>query len=248
MDVYALRRARLAILVEKKHRGNIAAFARDYGYSRAQISQFLSETYNGGRSIGERAARTIESRCGYDRGWLDTPLSDEEMRTWDNPFSTAELRVITDRPLAVDTDPMATSKTVARIPIQTQITPAADGFAEGVDYPPSNGSRFIDFYAPSDTAVALQVKGSALRPRIKHGDYLLADSSITPSPGDDVIVTFVDDRMAILQWLYSRDGEIALGNVNGSSTSIVVPVEQITFVSVTIGIIHSSIKTTNERS
>jgi hypothetical protein len=66
-----VRRARLSQLVEQRACGNASKFAEMTGFARAQIAQFLSPTYSAGRSIGERAARTLEHRACLPFGWLD---------------------------------------------------------------------------------------------------------------------------------------------------------------------------------
>lgn len=70
-DIHVVRRTKLRMLIDQRTAGNIAAFADQFGYSRSRVSQFLSDTYNEGRSIGERAARALEEVVGVSFGWLD---------------------------------------------------------------------------------------------------------------------------------------------------------------------------------
>jgi hypothetical protein len=67
------RRIRLRQLIAERADGNQAAFGRLYGYERAQISQFLSANYNGGRSPGGNVIDELEERCGLPSGWFDRP-------------------------------------------------------------------------------------------------------------------------------------------------------------------------------
>lgn len=76
MDKYELRRQRLQQLVDERAGGNKAAFGRMYDYDRAQISQFLSATYNGGNSMGEKSVAELERRLCLPQGWFDRPLRD----------------------------------------------------------------------------------------------------------------------------------------------------------------------------
>ncbi|TCK39692.1 hypothetical protein B0G84_5032 [Paraburkholderia sp. BL8N3] len=71
IDIHETRRVNLKALIERDAQGNISGFAKKYGYTRAQVSQYLSDTYNDGRSIGERAARAIEEAARVDQGFLD---------------------------------------------------------------------------------------------------------------------------------------------------------------------------------
>lgn len=77
--VYANRRAQLRRLIDQRAAGNIAAFAEQLGYSRARVSQFLSETYNDGRSIGERAARAIEEDASLPLFWMEQSEATSEI-------------------------------------------------------------------------------------------------------------------------------------------------------------------------
>lgn len=66
-----------------------------YGFSRAQIGQYLSETYQEGRSPGEGVIEKLEDRTGVEVGWFD--LADEGAPTW--PFKSideAKVRVLDD--------------------------------------------------------------------------------------------------------------------------------------------------------
>lgn len=89
MDKYELRRKRLLELVDQRAGGNKAAFGRMYDYDRAQISQFLSPSYNGGNSMGEKAVTELERRLGLPTGWFDRP---EDDATW--PFKSVTLHQV----------------------------------------------------------------------------------------------------------------------------------------------------------
>ncbi|MFU2050945.1 hypothetical protein [Bordetella hinzii] len=86
MDKYEHRRQRLRQLINETTDGNAAAFGRRFSYERAQISQFLSPKYNGGRSIGENAVADLERRVGLPAGWFDQQDPSEKDMYW--PFST----------------------------------------------------------------------------------------------------------------------------------------------------------------
>lgn len=70
-DIHVVRRAHLRMLIDQPAVGNIAAFVDQFDYSRCRVLQFLSDTYNECRSIGERAARTLKEVMGVPFGWLD---------------------------------------------------------------------------------------------------------------------------------------------------------------------------------
>lgn len=71
---HANRRARLRqLIIDRVGSDNMAEFARRYGYSRAQITQYASPTYNGGYSMGEGVVEKLEEVCGLPDGWFDWP-------------------------------------------------------------------------------------------------------------------------------------------------------------------------------
>jgi len=70
-DLHNIRRSRLEILIGEAYDGSALSFAEKVGISKSQVYQFLSTTYNDGKSIGERAARNIEAKAGLQFGWLD---------------------------------------------------------------------------------------------------------------------------------------------------------------------------------
>lgn len=78
-DLHNIRRSRLEILIEQAFGGSAAKFCDLTGFSKAQVTQFLSTTYNDGKSIGERAARNIEAKSGLQFGWLDQADSDAQV-------------------------------------------------------------------------------------------------------------------------------------------------------------------------
>jgi SOS-response transcriptional repressor LexA len=245
MDIYARRRARLAMLVEQKTQGNVAEFARTYGYSRSQISQFLSDTYNGGRSIGERAARTLDERLGNPPGWLDLRLSESEKTTLSRPFSTAELRVATNNAQPIDLSPEAPY--LHRIQVAARVTANPQGFIESQEHLTDHKVLFLDYYSVNDV-YAVQVKGSGLRPRIKNNEYIVIDSYRFGRAGDDVLVTFKDERVAILQVLYLRGDEKAFGTVSDGAPSIIIPESEIEAEELIVGIVGSGTQTFSNQS
>lgn len=78
MDIYENRRQWLAYWIEHDYRGDRTAAERATGYSRSQLSQFLSKKYQDGKSIQERAARRIEEKFGKAERIMETPAPTAE--------------------------------------------------------------------------------------------------------------------------------------------------------------------------
>lgn len=73
MDIYANRRRWLAHWIDTEYGGNKARAAEATGYSRSQISQYLSDNYQEGRSPQEKAARSLEQKFGKPSRVMETP-------------------------------------------------------------------------------------------------------------------------------------------------------------------------------
>jgi hypothetical protein len=73
MDIYENRRQWLAHWIEKDFGGDRKKVEMATGYTRSQISQYLSKTYQGGKSPQERAARTLEKKFGKPERIMETP-------------------------------------------------------------------------------------------------------------------------------------------------------------------------------
>lgn len=218
MDVFTRRRARLQLLVDQLANGNISDFAKKYGYSRAQVSQFLSEKYNEGRSIGERAARNVELNVGKTIGWLDEPINSVAALVTDHKRDAEFFRGVVAASNELEPD-----KTRYNTPVFGTIAPDEDGAVDEILGATGQTLPILLFYTLSMHAYALQVKGAKLQPRIRSGEYLLVGGQQKAEPGDDVLVKFADGSWMILQYLYARNDEVVFNNINGSGPTAVVP-------------------------
>ncbi|MFZ3001406.1 MAG: hypothetical protein WA071_13845 [Undibacterium umbellatum] len=71
-NLHDIRLQNLAKLIENFELGpgNRAAFCRAYGFDPLQMGQYFTESDHG-RKMGERKARSIETKIGLNAGWLD---------------------------------------------------------------------------------------------------------------------------------------------------------------------------------
>lgn len=198
-EIFANRRNRLRRMIAETGMESVTRFAEHFGYSRAQVSQYLSETYNDGRSLGERAARGIEERAGYPSGWLDRSSND-------------------------DNAPSKVSDTEAVTPVV--IMGNATGL-EMSEFERVTGELEVASVCGT-TAYALIFKGSGGRPRFRSGDALIIDPRAEVGGGDDVIVSFTGGGMRILEFLWERDGEVTFGHANSDGPPVTFPKADVT--------------------
>lgn len=188
-DRFASRRARLRELMQQLNASSIAEFAQRYGYTRSQISQYLSDTYNGGRSLGERAARTLEERTGFPQGWLDQPSVNDSK---------------TALPTGFPSIPVVGAISADRGVLGTVVTTAVEA------------AGLVSFPTTDAQAYALQVRGGELRPRFRSGEVLILEPNVKVAPGDDVLAKFSDGSLALLEFLWERDGEVTFGDITSN--------------------------------
>jgi SOS-response transcriptional repressor LexA len=213
MDIVDIRRKNLNTLIEQLADDNVTRFAEKYGYSRSQIYQFLSKTYNNGRSMGERAAREMERRVGWAEGWLDRPLTSlVEMLNQAEAENAGSENGTTD---AIKEHP--------GIPVYGNVSTDHQGMI--VDTAPFR-NVYTDTWLPiqfkGKDLFAVRLIGTALNPRIKSGEYLIVDRHSPPRHGDDVLIKLVSGERYILQFLYVRNNEMVFGPLNNPTPSLSV--------------------------
>jgi SOS-response transcriptional repressor LexA len=200
------------MLIERTTKGNVTEFAKTHGYSRSQIYQFLSTTYNDGRSMGERAARELEKRANLSQGWLDQlPKSFHSLvaSQLENPN---QMRF--DKELGGELG----------IKIIGEITVDLEGYVfVDADQQPGAPDRYIEIHFQDRNLFALRLKGMTQMPRVKSGEYLIVDRDAIPRNGDDVIVKFITGETYFVQFLYERGGDLFFGTVINPSPSLSMP-------------------------
>ncbi len=209
MNIYAIRRARLRLLIDNVAGGNISAFAGKFDYSRSRMSQYLSETYNDGRSIGERAARSLEQYAGIPSGWMDRSLGEADTRENLSPAILNE-----DFPAVLE--PTSGALIARNILVKATLLAQEAGSIRIVDIPGNVSARFLQFHSRDPNAYALLVRGNKLRPRVKSGEFLIVEPNAYAVPGDDVLITLANGGHLVAQLLYSfpNDEETTFGDVN----------------------------------
>lgn len=201
MDIFEVRRQRLRKIIEELFGGNVAAFAQNFDFSRAQVHQFISPNYNAGRSIGERAARNIESKIGYPAYWLDRPSVDmvvpEPTKAWSMENAG---QLVKDLGSGSD-QPSLGAKTLH---IKAVATTGPDGGLKIEPAPPSVASQALPVALSDGEGYAVLIKGNDLRPRIRNGECIIVAPSRPALPGDDVLIKDAAGEYSIQRFLFRR--------------------------------------------
>lgn len=102
----------------------------------------------------------------------------------------------------------------------------AGNFCE-LEYPVGHGDGRIDWPSRDPAAYALRCKGDSMKPRIRHGEFVIVEPNHPVNPGDEVLVKAKDGRVMVKQFGYQREGMIYLESVNEAHPRISVPVEDL---------------------
>jgi len=95
MNIFENRRKWLEFWIAVKAGGSRANFERIFGYSKSQLTQFLSDTYRSGRSIGDNAARNIEKAVGATDRIMDTDFEESLKKSSSHPSrDTSSINII----------------------------------------------------------------------------------------------------------------------------------------------------------
>lgn len=89
-----------------------------------------------------------------------------------------------------------------------------DGYLSIDDHPAGDGDCYIYTYSSDPNAYGIRVRGDSMRPRIKSGEYIVAEPNVEAQPGDDVVVRLHDGRSMVKEFLWQRDDELSFGSVN----------------------------------
>ena len=171
MDKIALRRRNLRTAIDAANKKlglrSDVAFCEHFDLNPSHISQLI----NGHGSFGERAARNLEKKIGWEEGLLDKAEDITAQAAPESSFSNVLL----------DTSPLR------KIPVLDFVQA---GLFHDVGYDGLNPkSETYTTYqnAKPECVFSLEVSGLSMTPEFNPGDKLVVDASLPPYPGCFVI-------------------------------------------------------------
>lgn len=108
------------------------------------------------------------------------------------------------------------------VPVVGTVQGGDDGYLVEMEYPVGQGDGSLSHYSKDENAYGLRVKGDSMRPRIRHGEFIVCEPNKEVNPGDDVMVALLDGRKMVKELLWRRDGEVSFGSVNEAHHPITV--------------------------
>jgi phage repressor protein C with HTH and peptisase S24 domain/transcriptional regulator with XRE-family HTH domain len=107
------------------------------------------------------------------------------------------------------------------------------GFWADIEYPVGHGDGYIDWPTSDPDAYALECSGDSMKPRIKHGEFVIVEPNTPLQPGEEVLVKSKDGRVMVKEMAYKIAGRYTLLSVNEDHAKITIhedEIEKIHFV------------------
>lgn len=191
MDINDIRRGKITELVQQLGSQKAIAEALDCA------PNYISRIIGGTKNLSGDMARVWEAKLGLP------PYTLDGIRVLREKTATNDLGGSSYEPVPVQT---------GRVPVLGIAQLGADGFWAVGDLGAGGGA--VEFASQDEQAYALKVVGDSMHPRIKSGEYVVAEPSHAYGAGDEVVVVTTDGRAMVKEFVYRRDGQVALNSVN----------------------------------
>lgn len=234
MDTFSARVAELVTAMGEPERGQQSRLAKIAGCTRAMVGKWLSGE---AATMGYQYAKNIEAATGFRAEWIisgEAPKTVAEYHSGKRKDYSAAMQhyIGIERRKNPDSSifnagPDLNLRPGRFVAVVGTGKGGADGFLSIDDYPAGQGDGFIYTYSPDPGAYGVRVRGDSMRPRIKSGEYIIAEPNIQAQPGDDVVVKLKDGRAMVKELLWERDGEVSLGSINEAIQPVAVPLSEI---------------------
>jgi len=185
----------------------------DSGISKGRVTQYFDES----EPFGELAARNLEKRLSVQLGTVFTSLR------------------------VANPEAKGANSLGGAIPVVGSAQLGDNGHFCDLEYPVGHGDGSIDWPTKDPNAYALRCNGESMKPRIRHGEYVVVEPGREVMPGDEVLVKASDGRVMVKQFAYSRDGMVHLDSVNEAHPRISLYPDQVTSIQYVAGIAKNSL-------
>ncbi|WP_354684415.1 XRE family transcriptional regulator [Cupriavidus necator] len=127
-----------------------------------------------------------------------------------------------------------------KIPVRGMAQLGDNGHFVDVEYPVGHGDGYVFFPTRDPDAYALRCNGESMRPRVKHGEFVVVEPNTQIQNGDEVLVKSQDGRVMVKELAYIRDGIVHLSSVNERHGMLRIPQDQIERMHFVGGIVKRS--------
>lgn len=225
MDRATIRLRNVRALI--KEAGGPADFARRVGMSDSQVGQVAGPKPT--RGIGNIVAGRIEVAFNKPTGWLDAIHDLEQQNPPEAPDSLSNAEI------------GPTLGPFGRIPVVGTAQLGDNGHWAELSYPVGHGDGYLDYPSRDRAAYAVRCRGDSMKPRIKHGEFVVVEPSRAVQPGDEVLVKSVDGRVMVKQLVAIRDDGATLLSVNEMHGTLTIELAQIVHMHYVAAIVRSAL-------
>lgn len=211
MNNDATRRQEFLAFFEKSYGGDRQKFAAATGVSKGRVTQYFDPD----EPFGERAAVGLAKRLGV------AP---------DSIFRSLAAAPVSAR-----------SGKFIGVPVVGTAQLGDNGHHCELEYPVGHGDGAVRWLTNDRNAYALRCKGESMKPRVRHGEFVVIEPAHACNSGDEVLVKLKDGRVMVKQLAYSRDGLVHFDSVNESFPRISVAEAEIDVIQYVAGIAKSGL-------
>lgn len=116
-----------------------------------------------------------------------------------------------------------------------------NGHWSDLEYPAGHGDGYIRYPTKDPNAYALRCHGDSMKPRIKHGEFVIVEPNSAPQNGDEVLVRTNDDRVMVKTFLYKREGRVHLISINEAHPPQSIAFEDIEVIHPVVAIVKKTL-------
>jgi phage repressor protein C with HTH and peptisase S24 domain/DNA-binding transcriptional regulator YiaG len=182
-----------------------AAFA-----AKTKVPHERVESWLKGTSISVEDAVAIQTVFGYNSTWVLARVGHKKAAIQHND----EFR------------PKALGKR-KRLAVVGMAQLGDNGFWADIEYPVGHGDGYIDWPTSDPDAYAIECSGDSMRPRIKHGEFVIVEPNHPIQPGEEVMVKSKDGRVMVKELAYKSAGRYTLLSINEAHGKITLHEDEI---------------------
>lgn len=108
-----------------------------------------------------------------------------------------------------------------RIPVKGTIHIGKEGYGKRqTQHPAGTGDGYINMPSRDRGAYAIRIVGDTTHSRVRSGEYVVIEPEHALVAGEEVLIITKDGQSMIRDFLYQRDGQLAVQNIRGERTTL----------------------------
>lgn len=165
------------------------------------------------KSLKAESAAALEAVTGYSADWIVTGKLPK--RRLDHVKESVMTTFMWD--FVDEATPPPRSR--IKLPVVATAQMREEGLYEELAYPLDQPDGGVEGYSHDPKAYALRVRGDAMRPAIRDGQYVIVEPASPCEPGEYVVIALDDGTRMIKEFMYERAGSVTVLSVNSGKRS-----------------------------